>query len=122
MKRGVLLFAHGARDPGWARPFEAVARRVRAAGVEAALGYLEFMSPRLLDAGATLAGAGCDHVEVLPLFLGAGGHVRRELPALVDELRRRHPGVCFVLRGAVGEDEAVIEAMAACALRGAGDT
>ena len=29
MKRGLLLFAHGARDPAWARPFEAIARRVR---------------------------------------------------------------------------------------------
>ena len=29
MKRGLLLFAHGARDPRWALPFEDVAARVR---------------------------------------------------------------------------------------------
>ena len=29
MKNGLLLFAHGARDPNWARPFEEVARRIR---------------------------------------------------------------------------------------------
>jgi sirohydrochlorin cobaltochelatase len=28
-RRGLLLFAHGARDPNWARPFEAVLRMVR---------------------------------------------------------------------------------------------
>lgn len=119
MKRGVLLVAHGARDPLWAAPFEAVARRVRAAGVEAALGYLEFMQPSPLDAGSALAGAGCEQIDLLPLFLGAGGHVRKDLPALIDELRQRHPHVRFALRRAVGEDEAVIEAMAASALRAA---
>ncbi len=119
MKRGVLLVAHGARDPLWAVPFEAVARRVRAAGVEAALGYLEFMQPSPLDAGSALADAGCEQIDLLPLFLGAGGHVRKDLPAVIDELRRRHPQVRFALRRAVGEDEAVIEAMATSALRAA---
>jgi len=28
--RGLVLLAHGARDPAWAAPFEAIARRVRA--------------------------------------------------------------------------------------------
>jgi sirohydrochlorin ferrochelatase len=30
MTQGLILFAHGARDPRWAAPFEAVAARVRA--------------------------------------------------------------------------------------------
>ena len=29
MPHGLILFAHGARDPRWAEPFEAVAARVR---------------------------------------------------------------------------------------------
>ena len=35
-REGLLLFAHGARDPNWARPFEAVRARLRelAPGVE----------------------------------------------------------------------------------------
>ena len=27
----IVLFAHGARDPRWAEPFEAIAARIRAA-------------------------------------------------------------------------------------------
>lgn len=120
-KRGLLLFAHGARDPNWALPFEAVAQQVRAAApdVAVAMAYLEFMSPGLVDAGTTLVAAGCDQVEVLPLFLGAGGHVRKDLPALLDQLRRLYPDVPWTLRRAVGEDDAVIAAMAAWALRSA---
>jgi sirohydrochlorin cobaltochelatase len=121
MKRGLLLFAHGARDPNWALPFEAIAKQVRAADpdVAVAMAYLEFMSPGLIEAGTALVAAGCDRVEVLPLFLGAGGHVRKDLPALLDQLRHLHPTVPWTLRRAVGEDEAVMAAMAAWALRSA---
>jgi len=119
MSAGLILFAHGARDPLWAGPFEAVAAGVRAAQpqAEVRLAFLEFMSPALPEAGATLAAAGCTRVAVLPMFLGAGGHVRRDLPLLVDALRAAHPAVDFTLHGAVGEVDGVIAAMAEVATR-----
>ncbi len=119
MKRGLLLFAHGARDPNWALPFEAVVERIRGSAPEVAvaLAYLDFMTPGIVDAGDSLAAAGCTRVEVVPLFLGAGGHVRKDLPLLVEHLRQAHPAVQWLLRRTVGEDEAVIAAMAQCALQ-----
>lgn len=116
--RGLLLFAHGARDPEWARPFEAVAQSVRAQrpGTPLQLAYLEFMQPDLAQAAAQLVQDGCRAVEVLPLFLGAGGHVRKDLPRLLDALRAAHPGVRFELHPAVGELPAVVQAMAGAAL------
>ena len=119
MKTGLILFAHGARDPAWAAPFEAVAAQVRRLRPEAdvRLAFLELMAPSLPEAGAALAAAGCTQVAVLPLFLGAGGHVRKDLPLLVNALRAAHPGMTFQLHGAVGEDEGVIAAMAAAATR-----
>jgi sirohydrochlorin cobaltochelatase len=112
--RGLILFAHGARDPRWAAPFEAVATRVRRArpDVPVRLAFLEFMTPALPEAGAELAATGCTQVDVLPLFLGAGGHVRRDLPLLMDALRVAHPAVAFRLHTAVGEVNSVIDAMA----------
>ena len=118
MKQGLLLFAHGARDPNWAVPFDNVARQVRLAQptwpVE--LAFLEFMSPDLRGAGAQLAQAGCDQVDVVPLFLGAGGHVRKDLPLLLDELRAVYPAVKWELRRAIGEIDSVIGAMARAAV------
>jgi sirohydrochlorin cobaltochelatase len=118
VKRGLLLFAHGARDPRWAAPFEAVAARVRARapGVEVQLAFLELMAPDLPAAGRALAAAGCEHVDVVPLFLGAGGHVRNDLPALVEGLAAACPAVRWRLQTAVGEADVVIDAMAAVAL------
>jgi len=119
MRRGLLLFAHGARDAQWAAPFTAIARRVRDAAPDLAveLAYLEFMSPSLAEAGRRLTAAGCDTVDVLPLFLGAGGHVRGDVPRLLDELAAAHPATRWHLHGPVGEAEGVLTAIACEALR-----
>ena len=119
MTQGLLLFAHGARDPRWALPFEDVARRIRVVrpGLALELAFLEFMAPDVLEAGRRLAAAGCRSVDVLPLFLGAGGHVRKDLPLLLDRLGAQFPAVQWRLQPAIGEAEAVVAAMAAEALR-----
>lgn len=116
---GLLLFAHGARDPNWALPFEAVAGIVRAQrpDMPVVLAFLEFMSPALHEAGAQLAAQGCNEVAVVPLFLGAGGHVRKDLPALLANLAAAHPQVTWSLQPAIGEVDSVVQAMADAALR-----
>jgi sirohydrochlorin cobaltochelatase len=116
--QGLILFAHGARDPRWAEPFERVAARVRelCPGRPVSLAFQEFMSPDLPAAGAALARAGCTAVEVLPLFLGAGGHVRKDLPAQVDALRAAFPAVQWTLRTAAGESPVLVEALARIAI------
>ncbi len=117
MKPGIVLFAHGARDPRWAAPFEAVAERVRRLQPQAAvrLAFLELMTPNLATACRGLIDDGCARIEITPLFLGAGGHVRRDLPLLLDALRTEHPAITFQLHAVVGEQQSVIDAMAAAA-------
>lgn len=112
-KEGLLLFAHGARDAAWARPFEAVSARLRAARPETplALAYLEFMPPDIESGAAELVNEGCTRIHVLPLFLGTGGHVRRDVPPLLERLREQHTGVDFQLHPPLGEHDAVLQAM-----------
>ena len=116
--RGLLLFAHGARDPRWADPFRRVAARIaaREPALAIELAFLEFMAPDLASAGMRLADAGCTSVDVVPLFLGSGGHVRKDLPALLESLAAAQPQVVWTLRAAIGEVDSVIEAMALAAL------
>jgi sirohydrochlorin cobaltochelatase len=118
MQRGLILFAHGARDSRWSLPFEAVACSVREREphLTVQLAFLEFMAPGLIDAGHALVQAGCTRVDVVPLFLGAGGHVRKDLPLLLAELAASHPQVAWQLRSAIGEVDSVIDAMAQAAL------
>ncbi len=82
-----------------------------------ALAYLEIMAPDLPAAAAELCAAGCRSVIVVPVFLGQGGHVRDDLPALVQDAAARHPGCQFRLIEAAGEDDAVLDAIAAYCVR-----
>jgi sirohydrochlorin cobaltochelatase len=50
------------------------------------------------------------------MFLGAGGHVRKDLPNLLDAVRAAHPGLQVRLHTAVGEIEGVMAAMAEAAV------
>ncbi len=120
--RGLILLAHGARDPAWATPFEAVVARVRAQAPAALvrLAFLELMTPRLDDVGQELAGLGCARVDVVPVFLGMGGHVRRDVPDQLARLQAAHPGVAWTLHAALGESAAVIAALADTAVALAG--
>ncbi|PRH48497.1 sirohydrochlorin chelatase [Burkholderia multivorans] len=111
---GIVLFGHGARDPRWAEPFERLAARLRAAGAAAqvSLAFLELMTPSLDAAVAAQIAAGCSRVTVVPVFFGQGGHVRRDLPQLIDACRAAHPGVEIRCATAVGEDDGVLDAIA----------
>ncbi|MBB2485537.1 CbiX/SirB N-terminal domain-containing protein [Mitsuaria sp. WAJ17] len=112
---GLLLFAHGARDPRWAGPFEAVARRIshQRPGQAVALGFLEFMQPDFAGAAASLIAQGCTRIHVVPMFLGSGGHVQRDLPGLVEQQRALHGGrIEWTLQAPLGEITSVIDAMA----------
>jgi len=122
MNQAVILLAHGARDPAWATPFEAVAARVRERVPEALvkLAFLELMAPALEDAAADLVACGCTQIAIVPAFLGMGGHVRRDVPAQLERLRAAHPGVAWTLHPALGETPHVIAALADAAIDLAG--
>jgi len=116
-ERGLLLFAHGARDAAWAMPFETVLAQVRAwrPDAQVALAYLELMPPDLATAAAELVRCGCRQVDVVPLFLGTGGHVRRDVPLLLQRLHAQHTGTSWRLRAPIGEHPDVIHAIARAA-------
>ena len=116
---GLVLFGHGARDPRWAEPFERLRDKVAAShpGGRVALAYLEMMAPDLDGAAEALVAAGATGLVVVPVFFGQGAHLRRDLPQRIDALRARLPATPVTVADAVGEDEAVLDAIAAYCLR-----
>ncbi len=120
--RGIVLFAHGARDPDWARPFEAVRDRVRMSRPEypIALAYLELMSPTLEEAIAALAAEGALAITVFPLFMAQGAHLKQDIPRILDAIRATHPRIPIALESAIGEVPEVLDAIAAWVLERAG--
>lgn len=104
MRRGLILFAHGSRDPAWADALRALAREVAAAApsLRLAEAYLELQTPSLPSAVAALAGD-CDHIDVCPVFWAATGHVQRDVPALLEQCRREHPHLTLQMLPALSQ-------------------
>jgi sirohydrochlorin cobaltochelatase len=119
MPAGLVLFAHGARDARWAEPFLRLKERGSRAAPDArvVLAYLEFMAPDLDAAIADLSAAGCREIAMVPVFLGQGGHLRDDVPNLLQRVAARHPECHIRLAVAAGEDDAVLDAIAAYCLR-----
>lgn len=119
IRHAIILFAHGARDPEWARPVETLLATVKARhpGTRACSAFLEFMPPTLETAIDDCVADGSRHITIVPVFLAQGGHLKREVPHLMEQARTRHPGVTLQLTGAIGEQREVIEAMAVAIAR-----
>ncbi|WP_395057299.1 sirohydrochlorin chelatase [Polaromonas sp.] len=115
---GIILFAHGSRDPLWHVPIEAVAQAIRARDSQALVccAYLELSTPDLAQAAADLIAAGARQLKIFPLFLGVGKHAREDLPRLVAQLRSQHPELVLELMPAAGEHPQLTDLMASIAL------
>ncbi len=114
-KKALILFAHGARDPRWAHPFQKLQKIAQSSLLDTAveLAFLELMEPRLPDVVSKLAEGGCTEIAVVPVFLGQGGHVLRDLPPMIESLRTQYPTLSLHVSNAVGESPEVLDAIAA---------
>jgi sirohydrochlorin cobaltochelatase len=113
-KHGLILFGHGSREPSWAEPMMRVAEKLAVAHGNAGpvgLAFLEWMSPDLPAAVHAQAAAGCDAITIVALFFGQGSHLRRNLAALVAQCKAACPTVRIHCANAVGEDDAVQDAI-----------
>ncbi len=119
-KPAIILFAHGARDPRWAEPLQAVAAEICRLDPDAqvSLAFLELMSPTLPDLVRQLVAQGFTEARLLPVFLGGAGHVLRDLPALVEACRQHSPDFRIEVAPSVGQQRSVIQAIAQLALAG----
>jgi sirohydrochlorin cobaltochelatase len=113
-QRALILFAHGARDPQWAEPFQRLAALLQDRQTESrvSLAFLELMTPSLADCVAEQVAAGITQITIVPAFMARGSHLRRDLPLLIEELAARHPQIELQVTAALGEAEPVLAAMA----------
>lgn len=111
---GIVLFAHGARDPLWAEPFHRLIAKLHAKepALAVSLAFLEMMQPDLTTAVRTLADRGVERITLVPLFMARGGHLRRDLPEIVARACAENPGVLIRTTDALGEVDLLLNAIA----------
>ncbi len=116
-KRALLLFAHGSSDPAWAAPFERIRDEIAARRPDMPIGlaYLERMLPSFAEEVDRLVKAGAGEITVAPLFLAPGGHIKKDLPALVEAAAGAH-GISIKALPSLGESPEMIGAIAQWAI------
>ena len=84
---GVVLVAHGSRDPRGAAATSALTAAVAAAhpGWEVHASYLDHAGPRPLEVLRRLSASGCRQAIVVPLLLTAAYHGKVDIPAVLRE-------------------------------------
>lgn len=92
---GYIVFAHGSSIESANEAVRIVAQDMAARGgfelVRAA--FLEGGRPDLRGAIDEIAMTGTSRVVVVPYFLTLGLHLQRDLPRLIESLRRAHPNL-----------------------------
>jgi sirohydrochlorin cobaltochelatase len=83
---GVLVCGHGSRNRLAVEEFaDLVGRlRLRLAGTPVEFGYLEFARPILRDGLEALRQQGVRHVLAIPAMLFAAGHVKNDIPSVLN--------------------------------------
>ena len=120
-KSALLLFAHGSSDPGWAAPFIKLKAAIqsREPGRIVELAFLERMQPSFDAAVAILQKQDVVEITIAPIFLATGGHMRKDLPALIETTHQR-TGITFRVLPVLGESDSMIEFIATWVLATAG--
>lgn len=116
IEKAIVIVDHGSRNGPANAVVEEIARLVQARAGERALvrfAHMEICEPGLPTAIDDCVASGARRVVVQPLFLAPGRHAAHDIPALVADAQRRHPGVVFELGRVIGADPLLAEMVCA---------
>ena len=115
----LILFAHGSSDPKWKKPFEDLLQKLESKlGKEkVCLAYLEKAKPSLMEVIKKAIDEEINQIKILPLFLSSGGHVDRDIPIQVNEIKKLFPEIKIEILEPIGENTEVIDAIYSAAIQ-----
>ncbi|WP_226597350.1 sirohydrochlorin chelatase [Marinobacter nauticus] len=99
----IILLAHGSSDARWCETFEKLAEPTVESIDNAAIAYMELAEPSLDTIVAEAKQQGTEQFTVVPLFLAAGRHLRKDVPAMIERLEAEH-GVTIRLAEPIGKN------------------
>lgn len=103
MSNRIILLAHGSSDKRWCETFEHLATPTLEAVTDSRIAYMELADPSLDDVVAEGVADGASGFTIVPLFLAAGRHLRKDVPAMIKALEATH-NVRIELAPPIGEN------------------
>lgn len=114
-EKAVVLFGHGARDPQWAEPLKSLQAMLTERFGDShviELAFLELMEPSLPQVVKCLSLGGINQIDIIPVFFGRGGHLKKDFPVLLSDLQCAYPEIKINATEAVGQWDAMWQALA----------
>lgn len=110
-KKAIMLLGHGSKALEANETLRKVARSVQEkGGYDMVLpAFLQMEKPDFQEAVDTLVAKGFDNITVMPYFLYMGLHVTQDMPAEMDEARRKHPGLQIAITHNLGFHDKLID-------------
>lgn len=119
MKAALLVMVHGSPRPIANEDMFRVVEDLRGRAEVTArfpvigVGFMECNEPTIPEAIDACVAQGATRVVAVPYFLHTGTHVCDDLPTLLEEARRRHPAVEFLLGDYIGLSERLTDLLRA---------
>ena len=105
----LLLIAHGSRNAEANADLLHLAEELRADYAVVVASYLELAPPGIEEGARQCVAQGVNRVVLVPYFLSAGVHVRRDLTEARDRLAAEFPHVEFRLAEPLGRHPLLVE-------------
>jgi len=116
-RRCLILVAHGSRRAESNEEIETLGRKLGLALHKEydmiTHAFLEIAQPSVPQAIDAAVQNTFNDITVLPYFLAAGSHVAKDIPVIVENMRKQHPDVDIRLTPYLGSDDRVVELLAA---------
>jgi sirohydrochlorin cobaltochelatase len=109
---GIMVCGHGSRDENAVTEFAAVAiaLRERFTDREVEYGFLEFAQPIIRDGLDKLVSRGVSRILAVPGMLFAAGHVKNDIPSVLNTYMAQHQGLNITYGRELGIDPKMIRA------------
>jgi sirohydrochlorin cobaltochelatase len=109
---GIMVCGHGSRDEDAVAEFQSVAEGIKARlpQYDVDSGFLEFATPIIRDRLDALRARGNKRIIAVPGMLFAAGHVKNDLPSVLNTYAARHPDLEITYGRDLGMDMKLIRA------------
>jgi sirohydrochlorin cobaltochelatase len=110
--KAILIVGHGSRSINAQKEFDKILEIVSQKSKNIVKGcHMELCSPNISEAMVDLVEnhPEVDEIEVLPLFLFEGIHIKKTIPELMEQEREKYPNVKIFLKKHLGADELIAD-------------
>ena len=113
-KKAIIVMVHGSRVKATADELNNMLSKLNTLSDQSTQyfpAYMEIQSPSLLEAIPSIIDDGYDDIEVLPLFILAGKHVRKDIPEQIEDSQKNFPEIKISLQEHIGLQETFLHSI-----------